>query len=333
MSLIQSLEARRLMAVTPDPVAPIVKLSHTGTLQVTGTSGKDKIDLTRDSSTGAIVVKIPSAPSVNQDSYGVLSTGGFDPKLIKRIKIDGGGNGDVIDYYVTGKFVTTTINGGKGDDRISTFGTNTIINGGSGDDTLRSQQGTIFFVDANGTRSIATTTIGAGSVYQFNGDLRGQSFYTRTFDGKTGTVDVTANNRVISTNFRGRITNTQLISNGGAATYWQASDGGLDFVSPVGGSVTLNASGNRLDGGDGDDTFITSGTEDTIVGGNGHDSFTAPAAGIDVYNVDLAPIAVSKDILTIRSRLSAIGVEDITTNVDKTKGSVTVKAASLADLT
>ena len=267
-------------------------------------------------------------------SYGVLKTGGFDAALVKRIKIDAGGGGDVIEHLVSGKTIPTTINGGKGDDRITTMSRRATLLGGSGNDTLVSHQaifrltqfggdGTLFY---NG---ITTTTLSP------NFDWRARAVPLSTFGSASqrGIVRDSEGRFTISPSleqYRVNVTNGNIVygPNGQSFTYVTR-----DLHSPFNGSGEIPATGNRLEGGDGDDKFETYGSEDTIVGGNGKDSYIAPVNGIDVYEeTNLTPITPTKDVVSIRSRLAAFGVEEITTKRPSNFGSVTVSGGSLADL-
>lgn len=75
--------------------------------------------------------------------------------------------------------------------------------------------------------------------------------------------------------------------------------------------ATLDASGNRLDGGEGDDRFRVRGAEDTVIGGGGSDSVTKLNA-LDVFLSDLPELTTTQRTAnTIKSRLAVFGVDVI----------------------
>lgn len=265
----ESFEPRRLFSVVLTPIAeitprPTAKLSATGTLQITGTSKRDILTVARDEKTGFIKVTIGGPAVIDRRKADIIPDAGFDPRLVKRIKLDAGGGNDLITYTRTdAKVIPVTINTGKGNDTITAEGRGMILSGGSGDDTITSQQH------------------GAFRYTQAERDL-----FTIFANGSdTGTV------------------RPSVVIDGKVVTKEEAF------------SLAIKASGNLLDGGDGNDTFNTYGGEDSLVGGAGTDHYHADFRGIQVFaDADLADQPVTKAARkSIRSRLAVSGVEDIVT--------------------
>lgn len=178
----------------------------------------------------------------------------------------------------------------------------TAISGGSGNDTLS-------------TLGIGTTLLGgSGDDTLVSGEGTGRLVTFNAVNLEDGST-VT---RVASREYR-------------AVT----RQGGQLVLTPLTATFVLaqSATGNRLEGSDGNDIFETFGGEDTIVGGAGNDSFTAEQNGVDVYEeTDLAPITLPEaPATTVRSRLASFGVENITTRRSG-QGSVSILVSSLAEL-
>jgi Ca2+-binding RTX toxin-like protein len=171
------------------------------------------------------------------------------------------------------------------------------INAGKGDDTILAVGRGLILAGGSGDDTITSRQYGYNRYTQAERDL----FVTHPAGDDVGSVSDTA------------------MINGKLVTKEEAF------------SLAILASGNRLEGGDGNDTFESSGGDDSLFGGAGTDHYHASSPLLEIFHADLAdqPI-VTADRNSVRSRLATFGVGDVTTI---TVGSPTyVRADSLDDI-
>ncbi len=97
-------------------------------------------------------------------------------------------------------------------------------------------------------------------------------------------------------------------------TFQRVTEAGNNIVTTYDGIANarsiLNATGNHIEGGDGDDIIYTRGTEDSVYGGAGDDQ-VVKMNDLDTYTSDLPALPVSSGSNSAPSRLAAFGVEAI----------------------
>jgi len=131
---------------TPPPPPGPITLSNDGQLKIRGTDAADTLAVTLTG--GNIVVTLNALPAVQ-----------FPATSVKSIKADMGGGDDVvtIDAAIT---APADVDGGAGNDKITTGGGNDKVDGGAGDDTIDTGAGDDKIEDEQGTNKV---TGGAGA--------------------------------------------------------------------------------------------------------------------------------------------------------------------------
>lgn len=210
--------------------------------------------------------------------------------------IDAGGGNDTV-YGGAGH---DTINGSLGDDRLYGQGGDDVLNGGLGDDTLG--------WDGQGQGQDSLFGDDGFNTVEVNGDNSNNSFVVS--QNANGDLTVTDGPAVLTVDrsFRSIVVNggggadtivVQAVNRAGLAAISLNGNGGNDLVdasAAVVGDVKLrlngndgndtligSSSGDRIDGGSGDDSLIGNDGNDSILGGDGSDTVAA-GGGDDTVN-------------------------------------------------
>jgi Ca2+-binding RTX toxin-like protein len=241
-----------------------------GPLNITGTSGKDKIVINQNATIISYAVNqtINVVPASSVTSINVDCAGGND--LVVMSKSDG----------TNAVLVPTNVSGGNGNDSLK---------GGSGPDTLGGGAGNDLLVGNDGDDSLVG---GAGSdnLAGGNGDdvMLGDTndpagpFGADNYEGDAGndTADYSFRTDAL------RITMDDDLANDGGAGGTEGDNVHSDVENVLGGSasdrITGNASANFISGGAGKDTLIGGAGLDKLVGGTGVDSLLGQA-DIDLF--------------------------------------------------
>lgn len=257
MKTIESLESRRLLTTSFD--------AATGTLTVTGTNSPDTVEFGNNGATFL----------VRETTGGTPTESTFDSAPVKLVIVNTLSGSDTV---IMGKMtITCTLNGGKGNDRLSAGRGNDKLNGGGGDDYMfggdgkdtldGGSEGDDMF--GGGGRDtidysarVAPLTIGLGTLPDDGEAGEGdncRSDVEVVLGGSGSDAMSTGGSRPV--NFYGFAGNDTL--RGGAAGDFLVGGAGLD-------SLVGNAGDDTFDAGDGE--------KDTLVGGDGTDSLLSSDA-------------------------------------------------------
>ncbi|MFV2066546.1 MAG: beta strand repeat-containing protein [Pirellulales bacterium] len=278
----------------PKPTGGIVNV----TLAVTDDDGGSDaattlfIGATNNSDTITIVPSIITLGNVKVTVTtigGPTTTGDFDPG--DQIVVEAGGNDDTLTVDAS---ITTPIfvDGGAGDDDLTTGSGDDVLDGGTGDDVLRGGAGDdtyLFSAFSNKTAiepvdggndtldfsALDTTTIG-GITLDMGLEGTAQELFsnpadgTLTLQGKFENTTGSADNDAIAGNAE-----NNLIFGGPGDDSIQGIGGSDTIVGGVGDDMIIGGGGGdeSIDGGSGADTITSGGGPgDTIFGGPGDDS-------------------------------------------------------------
>lgn len=307
----QSMEPRRLLAnASPiskpaageaTGVTPTAILNKEGVLEVIGTTGAERIEINKAISSGRLHINVKPT-----DGRPQTSLPSFKAKDVKQIIVRGGNKKDIISLADVGG-IPAVLDGGKGNDRISTTASNVTLVGGVGDDQLRS--GTS--LSGNGAlRYVIHTPMTAGAyraISNSDGSLQIVDKNGKPVSEVGITFDRIATRLPLTVAYQGALTGT-LIESEAAYTVTNTVNGSF-FAS-----MAISATRNQLNGGDGNDTFESSGGDDSIIGGSGDDTFTPQAGNIETRFDDLEPANVGKRDKTRPSRVAVFGIESVKSN-------------------
>jgi Ca2+-binding RTX toxin-like protein len=243
-AVLNHLESRRLLSATA--------LLHNGLLTVRGdATGANTINVAFSSDQSAVDVSIHSvAANGNATNYSHAFSG------VHSVAVLGGVQADTINVGQSGLTfnLATYVNGGSGNDSITTGAENDIIDGGPGADTInagdgnnivRGQGGYDYITTGSGNDSINAGP-GNDTVYAGAGDdvIVGSSG-NDYLDGGDGNDTIYAGKG-----------DDSLLGDAGNDVLW--GNGGHDYINGGDGNDTLGgiAQANILLGGAGQDTFI-----------------------------------------------------------------------------
>lgn len=250
-AVIEKLEKRQLLTTTFDAVS--------GTLTISGTNKPDTVEFANNGATFTVF----------ETSSGNTVQSTFDTAKVKLMNIS---LGDGSDTLIMGRLpVNASINGGKGNDRLSAgAGADTIL-GGGGDDYIFGSDGKDR-IDGGGQ---GDDMLGGGSTDTVDYSARTAPLTiglgTLPDDGEAGEGD----------NIR---TDVEIILGGsGSDTIRTGSGRAVQFYGNAGDDTLIGGSGNdllnggagrdSLGGQAGNDTFqIGDGEKDTVNGGSGTDT-------------------------------------------------------------
>lgn len=245
--MIEQLETRRLMATT---------LGRTGILRITGTDGDDEIGVS-----SRFVNEVQPNGNLILMQRLTFTVNGVDELVVNKVKIKravvelGAGN----DLLIVGlnKKIDFTVNGGDGNDSISTSNGNDLLDGGAGDDYLASFSGRDTLISTEGSDTL------------FGGDSIDTADFSNRVDGITITLDNLENDG-----------DTDLVETGNVGMDIETVLGGAgpDFISSAGNLALFPVS---IFGGGGNDTLFGSAGNDTLQGARGKDSILG-SSGDDI---------------------------------------------------
>lgn len=231
---------------------------HDGQLQVIGTDGRDIVHVTRGGSGGGSDEGSDGESDGGQDEitvrarFNLPSTGGLGS--VPRIVFNAGNVSSILiigcggdDYLHVGRHITvsSTIDGGAGDDQIWGSGANDTIVDLAGDNQIHAVQGDDSVIVGDGNNRIWT-------------------------DGGSDTVHAGNGNNVILA--------------GGGNNVIIAGNGNNEIHSGSGNdTITTGNGNNEIHAGGGDDTITTGSGDDRIWGDGGNDLIRA-GAGNDIVN-------------------------------------------------
>ena len=251
MKPIEPLEARRLLSTSFNPT--------TGVLTVTGTTKPDTFQFANGSTTFTVV----------QTTSGQTTSSTFDRTRVKSIAIN---LSDGADTVIMGRLpIPATINGGKGNDRISAGAGNDRINGQGGDDYIFGGDGK----DTVDGGSQGDDMFGGGGRDTVDYSARTAPLTiglgTLPDDGEAGEGDNVRSDFEVVLGGAG----SDNISHSGTRPINLYGNAGNDtLIGGIAGDYLVGGPGNdSLVGGDGNDVFdVQDGARDTCNGGDGTDS-------------------------------------------------------------
>lgn len=197
-----------------------------------------------------------------------------------------------VNFY---SFESFLITGGKGADRISTWGGDDVLKGGSGDDILNGGAGDdeltggagndIFICNVgNGTDRITDASAGdvirvsaaslTGSVVNGDGVDTTKGQVQRSYDAASDTTTL-----FIGTNDTAGADLAVLLTGSYATSSFNLNGTDINLISNSSGTtgndqMTGTSGNDTLRGGDGDDVLLGLAGDDSLNGGNGNDSLT-----------------------------------------------------------
>jgi Ca2+-binding RTX toxin-like protein len=257
---VEPLEDRRLFAVTAG-------IDAAGRLVVRGTSQADAITLT-------------TLPAANAQPARIrVVAAGLDAKFaasaVKAVTVNAGDGSDVVN--AAGVDRPTVLNGGAGNDTLTSGPAADALNGGDGDDTLDAGLGSDFLSGGDGSEDRATYAARTAAV--------------------TASLDNVANDGVAGEKDDVRSDVEQLVGGGGSDTL--TGDAAINLLIGNGGNDTLYGKDGEdaLFGNAGNDQLYGQGGIDTLDGGIGTDYLSGGNGYGDVVNYGLrtVPVNVSLD--------------------------------------
>lgn len=311
--MMEACEPRRLMA---DATAV---LDNNGTLVVTGTSGADKLDLsqiTRSKGSEAFIqVKWTADGKRTQ-------IGEFDRDDVKRIEVRAGAKKDSVVVNLYQQRIATSA---EGVNDIPIF-----VDGGQGNDDLRVNHGRATVQGGAGDDVIASRVPGTVRLITDDKKRRGGPIVTFYPVGNFGLASWPSVIQTVADRWNVTSVGDQVLT-----TDVTSGEPFRGVVSaPLNGRLVLDATYNRLDGGDGNDTIASSGGDDTVVGGAGEDRFVPLYANVETRFGNLPTITTTAK--EVASRAALFGIELIKgeeaaeiTGIVTAAGPVSVRASSL----
>jgi Ca2+-binding RTX toxin-like protein len=247
---------------------------------LTGSAGNDSLS----GGAGNDPYRFTTNSALGTDSVTEAPGGGTD-----TLNFSGSNAGVSVDLGVTGNQVVNgnlTLNltaaevenltGGNGADNLTGNGVNNTLTGGNGNDVLQGGAGNDTLTGSAGDDNL---TGGAGNDtyrYNTNGAL-GTDSVTEGPGGGTDTLNFSGSNSGVSVNLG--VTGNQTV-NGNLTLNLTAAE--VENLTAGNGADTLigNGANNTLTGGNGDDALDGGGGNDTLSGGNGNDLLQG-GAGVD----------------------------------------------------
>ena len=247
--------------------------SKTGTLTVNGGKYGDLIDI---STVGTNVVVTRNGIEFP-----------FSAASVKSISVSGG---DGADYIINNVPISTTLDGGAGDDALITSDGPSVLQGDDGDDVLYGGAAKDALFGGNGNDQLN----GGGGDDFLSGlagnDTLGGGAGNDDLDGGTGADIFSGGPGIDTADYSHRTENLTISIDGATSGAPGEGDIIFDIENILGGSgndsITGDSGANSINGGSGNDTIHGGAGNDTLTGGPGNDQLFGEADNDTIFAQD-----------------------------------------------